>query len=338
MTTKIKDFFRNLVLKFKESERWYAKPKLLYSLLVVFIFFLYISFFLFVGSFSNFPEGKLVSLKKGMSVKAMGETLEAEGVVSSGSILTTIIVALGYENKVVSGPYFFEKKEGVIPVFKRLISGDFKTLPLRLTFPEGFTARQITNRLQATLLDFDADAFYKLALPKEGYLYPETYFFFPDATPEDVMESFNQEFNKNIGEFKNEIKSSGKSINDIVILASILEREVRSLEDKKLVAGIIYKRMSVGMALQVDATLAYERGLGSFDLTRADLKKDSPYNTYTNRGLPPSPISNPGKDSIQAALEPEKSPYIYFLTDPEGKVHYAKTYSEHVRNKALYLR
>ena len=120
-------------------------------------------------------------------------------------------------------------------------------------------------------------------------------------------------------------------------MASILEREVKSAEDKKIVSDILWSRIKVGMALQVDATLAYERDKDSYTLTSADLKKDSPYNTYTRRGLPPTPISNPGFDAILGALEPKVNPYLYFLTDKEGKVYYASTYAGHLSNKAKYF-
>jgi UPF0755 protein len=106
----------------------------------------------------------------------------------------------------------------------------------------------------------------------------------------------------------------------------------------QIIAGIVKKRLELGMPLQVDATLEYERGKGSSDLTIKDLQADSPYNTYTNKGLPPTPISNPGTVALLAALHPKQTPYLYYLTDAKGNFHYAKTFEEHKRNKALYLR
>ena len=120
-------------------------------------------------------------------------------------------------------------------------------------------------------------------------------------------------------------------------MASVLEKEVRDAKDMKIVSGIFWKRIEMGMALQADSTLDYERNKTSAELTSDDLKTDSPYNTYTRSGLPPTPIDNPGLNAITAALNPTASPYLYFLTDKDGKVYYAKTFEEHKKNKAKYL-
>lgn len=339
MITRIKSYLKRLHEKSKGSEGLLKKPrKVSVALPISLLFLFYFCYILFIGSILRFEDPRVVVLRNGMGAREIGKTLDQANVVPSGSLLTLLTVALGYENKVVSGPYYFEKEQGIITVLKRIIKGNFELKPARLTFPEGFNVRQITERLKKNLIEFDADGFYELAKGKEGYLFPETYFFLPDVTPEEVMAKFENEFDKNLNQLEERIKNAKKSLEEIIIVASILEREVRSPEDKKKVAGILYKRLSAGMPLQVDATLAYERGLTSFDLTTADLQRDSPYNTYTNKGLPPTPISNPGMDSIIAAIDPEKTPYLYFLTDSAGNVHYAKTFAEHVTNKKKYIR
>ena len=121
-------------------------------------------------------------------------------------------------------------------------------------------------------------------------------------------------------------------------MASLLEEEARQTPTRRTVAGILWKRLDLGMPLQVDATLRYLLGKSSHELTREDLEYDSPYNTYKDAGLPPGPISNPGLDAILAALRPVETAYLYFLTDSEGNIHYARTFEEHVANKAMYLR
>src|SRR3989338_8316927 len=121
-------------------------------------------------------------------------------------------------------------------------------------------------------------------------------------------------------------------------MASLLEEEVKSTEDRKLVAGILWKRLSLNMGLNVDAALTYVLGKTSHELTQEDLKYDSPYNTYRYRGLPPGPISNSGLDAILAALRPTSSQYLYYLTDKDGSVHYAKNLEEHKINKFRYLK
>jgi UPF0755 protein len=121
-------------------------------------------------------------------------------------------------------------------------------------------------------------------------------------------------------------------------MASLIEEETATPEDRRIVSGILWKRLSSGMRLQVDATFAYTIGKGSLELTTEDLKSDSPYNTYRIYGLPPTPIVNPGLDAITAALHPTSSPYVYYLSDKNGVMHYSKTFEEHKLAKAKYLR
>jgi UPF0755 protein len=120
-------------------------------------------------------------------------------------------------------------------------------------------------------------------------------------------------------------------------MASLVEEETRTPADRRLVAGILWKRIKLGMPLQVDAVFPYINGKNTYEVTARDLKIDSPYNTYLYPGLPIAPIANPGLDSIKAAIEPAESPYLYYLSDRAGAMHYAKTFEEHKRNRELYL-
>lgn len=319
--------------KLKENKKFRLIVKIIFGVLGLLLLQVF-----FIGGLKTFPEGKIVYLKKGMGLKTMALSLGEAGVVPSASLLTILTVAMGGENKVVAGTYYFTRREGVLPVALRLIRGDFNIEALKITFPEGFTVKQVGERLKANLPLFDLEKFIALAKDKEGYLFPNTYFFLPDVTPEIVLESFSNAFNENMKSVKETLIASKKTESEIINMASILEKEVKTLEDKKIVAGILYKRIAINMPLQVDATLTYERGLTSAELSTADLRKTSPYNTYTNQGLPPTPIGNPGLNSIKGALEPTKSDYLYFLTDEGGIVHYAKTFAEHVANKTKYIK
>ena len=223
-------------------------------------------------------------------------------------------------------------------VAERILNGDFDIKPIKITFPEGYSVKQIGNRIKEKIEVFDNEELNQIASTSEGHLFPDTYFFLPDVTPKEVFEIMTDTFDEKISKIKNDIVASGKSLEEILKMASLLEEEVQTFEDKKIVSGILWKRISIGMALQVDATLAYERGKTSAELSIDDLRKNSPYNSYTNRGLPPTPISNPGIESIEAALKPSESKYFYFLTDKESKVHYARTFEEHKQNKEKYLR
>ncbi len=121
-------------------------------------------------------------------------------------------------------------------------------------------------------------------------------------------------------------------------MASLLEKETKADEDRRIVSGILWHRIDIGMALQVDAVFGYIKGIDTYHPTAADLEIKSPYNTYLNRDLPPGPIGNPGKDALLAALMPEPSSYLYYLTDESGALHYAATFDEHKANKAKYLK
>ena len=126
-------------------------------------------------------------------------------------------------------------------------------------------------------------------------------------------------------------------LGDIIIMASILEAEARTTESRKIIAGILWKRLKLGMPLQVDSTFSYINGKNTYELTLDDLQIDSPYNTYKYASLPPGPIGNPGVDAINSALNPTVTKYLYFLSSKSGKMYYATTFEQHIKNKELYL-
>ncbi|MFA6551827.1 MAG: endolytic transglycosylase MltG, partial [Patescibacteria group bacterium] len=173
----------------------------------------------------------------------------------------------------------------------------------------------------------------------EGYLFPDTYRIFKNATAEDIVAKMLKNFdNKLTAEMRADIKKQGKSLPDIIILASIIEKEVPRPEDMKKIAGIFYQRLKINMALQSDATINFITNKGTTRPSADDLQINSPYNTYKNPGLPPGPISNPGIEAIKAAIYPQAGDYFYFLTTPEGQVIYSRTYAEHLAAKYKYYK
>lgn len=176
----------------------------------------------------------------------------------------------------------------------------------------------------------------ELGTAQEGYLFPDTYFFSKIDGPADMIKVMRDNFDSRIKEVEDDIKATGKTMNEIITMASIIDREVRTKKDRHLVSGILWKRIASNMPLQVDATFEYYLGKTTFDLTKADLKSESPYNTYVNKGLPPTPIGNPGWDAIMAAIFPEESDYWFYLSDHDGNIHYAKTFEEHKANRRQY--
>ncbi len=202
------------------------------------------------------------------------------------------------------------------------------------------TARVIGHSINRTAFDGSLrDAYPFLAvLPRDrsldGYLFPNTYRVWADQLPEALITKQLDEFSKRFSAAKPGPASAPlTSLDQVIILASIVQDEVRSNDEMRMVAGIFLNRLRDGMALQSDATLNYLTGSGRAQANAKDLETDSPWNTYKYRGLPPSPIGNPGEAAIKAVLDPESNDYRYFLTDKEGKIYYARTLEEHVANR-----
>jgi len=172
----------------------------------------------------------------------------------------------------------------------------------------------------------------------DGFLFPDTYFFDKEYALSDIVDKMLGNFDEKITDaMRVKYKARGKNLYEVVIMASLLEEEVQTLEDMKIVSGILWKRMEIGMPLQIDATLAYLTDKKTGEITNEDKLIDSPYNTYLYRGLTPTPISNPGLNAIQAAIEPTESEYLFYLSTPQGETIFSKTNEEHNENRAKYL-
>ncbi|TSC60995.1 MAG: UPF0755 protein, partial [Parcubacteria group bacterium Gr01-1014_107] len=213
----------------------------------------------------------------------------------------------------------------------------FDLSPRKITIQEGLNVFEIAELLQNHLPKFDKQKFLNLAEDKEGYLFPDTYFFAPNVKAETVIETMENNFKKKISELRLILEDSGRTTEEIVSMASILETEAKTEESRRIISGILWKRLEMEIPLQVDVTFKYINGKNTYQLTREDLKIDSPYNTYIYKGLPPGPISNPGLNALLAALEPKETEYLYFMSDKKGNFYYAVTFEEHVRNKSRYL-
>jgi len=199
------------------------------------------------------------------------------------------------------------------------------------------TILQIAKILKLNFESFDEEFFLRLAKDKEGYLFPDTYQFLPNVNPIEVIAVMERTFNNKIKEFLPEIEAQGKTVHDIIVMASIIEEEARTQETRNIISGILWTRIDIGMPLQVDAVFPYIMGKNTFQLTLEDLQVDSPYNTYKYKGLPPGAISNPGISSIMASVRPVKTQYLFYLSDMNGDMHYSNNFESHKRNKAVYL-
>ncbi len=295
---------------------------------------------------ATFSREKFIVVDSGQGPTSVARELRALGIVKSDWFAEKLILNYLRRNgeSIKIGYYVFEYPQNVFTVAKRLANADFGYAPVKVTIPEGANSDLLAKIFASKMPNINEETLAKLAQEKEGYLYPETYFFPPNVTTEkDIVDRLALAFEQTIAkpmdaDIKDWSARTGRDLSDLMTMASILEEEVRTTEDKKIVADLLWRRIKEGMPLQVDATLAYVIHKTSAQMTLADLKKDNPYNTYTNKGLPPGPISNPSKDSILAAMNPTPNKYVFYLSDKDGITHFSKTLDEHNRLKNKYLR
>ena len=253
----------------------------------------------------SFPAGSIITVSDGSGLYQLANDLKQDQVIRSPFWFRVAAIILGGERDMKAGEYSMSRPQNTFLVAWRILHGRHDIETVKLTIPEGFTKEKISNLFDQRFQFFDHENFMKLA--PEGYLFPDTYFIPVTATVSSTIKLLTDNFER---------KTKDLKINEeVVIMASLLEGEAKLEEERKLASGILWKRLKLGMPLQVDVEMR----------------------TYEFPGLPEVPINNPGLVSIKAALHPTVSPYLYFLTDKEGKMHYAKTFDEHKINITKYL-
>ena len=294
-----------------------------------------------VSAPGSFPQGEIVNVEKGETISGIARRLSDEGAIKSESVFKIFLSIFGGSRGLVAGEYLLEGRQNAITLAHRFSKGRYDLKYVRVTIPEGFSSIEIVNtlRLEKKFTKLDLIEFERLAAPKEGYLFPDTYFFLPNITAQEALDAMLENYNARVESLAAEMIIFGRSESDVIKMASIIEEEARTDESRRIIAGILWKRLDDGMPLQVDAAFAFVNGKkDSALLTLDDLKIESPFNTYTNKGLPPTPIANPGTAAIKATITPVRTDYYYYLSDKEGKMHYAVTHDQHVMNKDRYLR
>lgn len=315
------------------------------------ILFIVIAFFIFSGYFF-FKEGsmavdvkdkntKIFVINKGDGLNIVAGNLEKQGLIRSKVVFYLLAKKMGIETKIQAGDFRLSPSQTAAEIAEQLTHG---TLDEWVTIIEGLRKEEIAQILSKSF-NIPETEFIKTA--KEGYLFPDTYLIPKDATAGSVIDILNANFNR---KFDTDLKADAiqKRISekDVIILASLVEREARGDEDRREVAGILLKRLKKDWPLQIDATVQYALGYQPLEktwwkknLTEDDLKIESNYNTYKNQGLPPGAICNPSLSSIKAVLEAdENTPYWFYLSDTKGIMHYSKTIEEHEANVEKYLR
>lgn len=296
---------------------------------------------------------KVVEIPTGSSPGDIGAILEKEGIIASGTKFKYFSKIKGFDSKFLAGNYSVSPSMTMEEICNIIASG--KISSSTFTIPEGYNIKQIGKALEdngyvtqkefldaATNETFEYD-FLKDAVAGEnhleGYLYPDTYEIPSGANAKDIIKIFLDNFQlKFKKEFYAKAEKQGKTINEIMTIASIIEREARKENERKTISSVIYNRLEAGMPLQMCSTIQYLLGSQKEMLSYDDLAIESPYNTYKNQGLPPGPIGAPGIKSIEAALNPEKTNYLYFVVSPklDGSHNFSSDYEKFEKDKEAY--
>lgn len=278
---------------------------------VLIIGFLCIFFYYFLSApFGN--KDVIVHVSSSQPVDSVLDELNNKNVIRNNFSTKIFIKLLKKGKGIINGDYLFEKNSPAWKVAWQLGRGKHNIEPIRITIKEGYTNEEIAKIFADKLTGFRKDIFLNQTTELQGYLFPDTYFFFPLDTTDEIIDKLYNNFNNKT---KN-LNFGTKKIDDIITMASILEKEANGKEDIYIISGILWKRISINMPLQVDVDKQ----------------------TYKNVGLPANPINNPGLVAIDASIKPTNSPYLYYLHDKNGTVHYAKSYNEHVNNINKYLK
>ncbi|MEJ8553667.1 endolytic transglycosylase MltG [Tepidibacter sp. Z1-5] len=293
----------------------------------------------------------LVDIKKGSSLNSVSDTLFEKQLIKNKLFFKIIAKINKMDTGIKAGLYNLNQSYSNKEILDMLNSGSVYKDLVKVTIPEGFEAHQIADRLSNLGL-VDKEKFMDLVntpsvfrdkysflnqeyiVSLEGYLFPDTYFVNKNYSEKDIINMLLNRFDQMYtDEYKKIQNEKNLTLNQVITLASIVEREARLDKERSIIAGVFYNRMNINMPLQSCATVQYILGERKPNLSFEDIKIDSPYNTYKNAGLPPGPIASPGKKSIEAALYPEDVDYLYFVAKKDGSHSFSKTYNEHLKRK-----
>ena len=337
---------RDKLEELAEKLTWKRWAMLASALLVLVMGSMYLAFGASsVPKSSHDPDQKIyITVKPGMDADAIAGQLLAHGVIDSKFSFWWQVKTGGLQDKFKAGTYLLHPGMKTEDAIGKLISGE--TTSIKFTIPEGFGIKEIAERLSDEGL-VDKEKFLKLAkdyapydyvekhenvrYAAEGFLFPDTYEIQSDVSEKEIMAMMARDFDQRLTKkLRARAEEMNLSIYDLVTLASLVEKEARYEEDRPIIAQVFFKRLRIGMPLQSDTTLQYLLDAPKEDVSIADTKMESPYNTYQNHGLPPGPIASPGMAAIEAVLYPADTDYLYFVADRQGHNHYSNTYAEHL--------
>ena len=285
------------------------------------------------------------------TARQIADILEEKNLIHSQRAFLSYCKKHGYDSSLMAGHYQFSRSQPLADIAEAIATG--KVVTISFTIPEGYTAKQIGDLLvkknivtreswdQAVAANYDY-TFLKGSPPGEkgleGFLFPDSYIISEDTSARQILDAMLSHFELLWQqEFAALAKSRGQSINEVVTIASLIEEEARVSNERSIISGVIYNRLQRDMLLQIDATILYCLPKHQEVLYYRDLEVDNPYNTYLYPGLPPGPITNPGKKSIEAALIPDKHNYLYYVSKGDGSHHFSETYAQHLAAKGKYI-
>ncbi|MCC6290611.1 endolytic transglycosylase MltG [Candidatus Nomurabacteria bacterium] len=268
-------------------------------------------FFAITSAPAGFPVNKQITITEGATSSQIADLLQTEKVIKSAALFRFLLRVGGGERGVQAGDYWFGEPLFSWRVIGRLVRGQFVLQPVKLTILEGSSVAQIEKAIFDKL-----PALLGSKVGNLGEIFPDTYFVPPQISFDKLMEMARRNFMRQTASLRAKTLLTGRTWNDIVVMASIIEEEASDESDRRMIAGVLWKRLDIGMPLQVD--VAPE--------------------TYKRVGLPDQAIVNPGLDAIDAAVHPTESEFWYYLADETGKTHYAATFDEHKENKIKYLK
>ncbi len=282
-------------------------------------------------------------IEPGASVASIAKQAANRNIVSSALLLQLILRTQYDPTDIHAGRYVFSHPATLLEVARRIASNDTELDLIRITLPEGISNRQAARIVASTSPTISAASYAAAAAGQEGYLFPDTYLISPDMTAEELVALQQETLSEQLQPLQTAIASSSYTEAELLTLASIIEREANDETSMRTVAGILQNRLALGMPLQADATIAYALDTPLNELPPGQLatelrELDSPYNSYLYRGLPPTPIGNPGLQAITAVLNPIQTDYLYYITGTDGNFYYAETLARHNQNIAQYLR
>jgi UPF0755 protein len=273
-------------------------------------------YFLFVSPPANFPSGSIIVISKGASAPEIVQELTDTHIVMSPLLLKLVLRISGKSDHIQTGAYRFKTPQNVFMVAYRIITGDYGLPLTRITFIEGTTLARAAKQVSEAFPGISEDDFLVAGKPYEGYLFPDTYFFSSVVEAETIVQEMRANFTEKTVALLGDLYTSGHSLGDVITMASIIEKETHTDIDRHIISGVLWRRLEIDMPLQVD--VARE--------------------TYKKKGLPAEPICSPGLDSIDAALHPTKTTFMYYLTGRDGLMYYSTTYAGHQANIRKYLK